>query len=232
MPVSETEKCARALLECEADLFDDGDGLARQLQPVGVEGPRHQGALTRVEQVARRRVSHARFDVEQQAGLLRVERAEEDRALLPRRGAGDVQEVAAVGQEVGPCVDVFVARLVERGQGLGRAAGGGDAVEALRGAAGEDDDPFAIPRAAHADRVRQRLRRPARDVKLLELPRGDKTYGAAVRRPEGLVAGFGPGQLLRVERVERPQPEALSPGSVPDNQDHAAAVGRDQGARL
>src|SRR5687767_10744050 len=137
--------------------------------------------------------------------------------------------MAAVGQEVGPRVDVFVARLVERGQGLGRAAGGGDAVEALRGAAGEDDDPVAIPRASDVDRVRERLHRPARDVKLLELARGDKTYGAAVRRPEGLAAGFGPGQLLRIERIERPQPEALSPDRVSDNQDHAAAVRRDQG---
>src|SRR6185436_3307616 len=131
----------------ESDLFGDGDGLARQLQLVGVERLGHQGTFTHEEKIAWRGVSRGRLDIQHQACLFRVERADENPALLSLRAARDVQEVPTVGQEVGPRVKGFIARLIEYGYGGGRASGARDAVQTLSSVARKDDDPVAVPRA-------------------------------------------------------------------------------------
>src|SRR5664280_3355346 len=96
-----------------------------------------------------------------------------------------------------------------------RSPRGRHAVDGLGARAVEEDHAFGAPRAVGAPRgVADLLRRPARDLDLLQLAFREEGEEPAVGRPEGPRRALGAGQRLRGQRVERSYPDATFPGRV------------------
>src|SRR5205809_1778877 len=157
-----------------------------------------------------RSINRVSVVVQNQLVLARIERAEINAvALIPcvsTRNSGAIEEVAAVGQEVREVVHLLLARLIQR-QGDRRAARLRNAVQRAKDVGSEDDHAVAVPRRAAPTRcIAKRLRGTARGVNFLELAVREKSYEAAVGRPERIRRPLSPGQRLSRKRRERAEP--------------------------
>src|SRR5262249_56438832 len=90
--------------------------------------------------------------VHEEPRLLRVERAHEDRAVLPLPTSREIEEAAAVREKDGPAMRVLLAGFVELRHGTGLAPGVRDAEERAGWAGGKADDSLAVPGPAPSRR--------------------------------------------------------------------------------
>src|SRR5439155_13211868 len=126
-----------------------------------------------------------------------------DPAVLGRLGAGEVEKVPSVRQELRPPVADFPARFVERRDLLDRAARGRNAKDGTGARLFEQDDVVAVPGAAAAvGHIGDLLRRASRDLELHEAgsSKSDETSARSADRGVRLPRAF---QLLRLAGIER-----------------------------
>ena len=144
-----------------------------------------------------------------------------------------VEEVPAVGEEIGTLVRDIAARGVQRGQGRRLAAAGRHGVQ-RRLPVGEEDDARRRPassRRAIADRG-DGPRHGIGEADDLQLPIGKEAKGAAVGGPERAVGGVGSRQHARLRCVERADPELRPAGAFLDGDEcQVPPVRREHGAR-
>ena len=211
-------------------LLGDRERVAGRPDGLGVERLGHQAPVPQEEQEPRRRVDRIAVGGNEEAVLLAVQRSDVDAVGVlggGERVPGEVQEAAAVGEEVRPPVARLLAVRVDLGERHGGAARRLHLVEALLNVGGEDDHTVRTPAPAAARRGgAHRLRRAAAGVDLLELRAGKVRHEAAVRRPEGKRRVVRALERLRGERVERTHPEQLSAGGIGCGEHHPGAVGR------
>ena len=206
--------------------------LAAELSRLGVEAPRHQPIVDRVDQVAGLGVDRRAARAVQEAALAAVERRQVDPSFVDgAAGVGDVQEPAPVGQERGKAVGDLLLRVLDPGRRRRHAAAFGDHGEPAGHGRGEDDGPAAAPASSpRFDRVADRLDAPVGEGQLSQLPLGEEADPPAVGRPERVAGAFGVGEEARPDLVELLDPEPLLPLVVPAHEDDAPAVGGDRGA--
>ena len=139
-------------------LFRDRSRLARQHEPVEIERLRHERIVAKENHVALR-VLRRRAAVDQQpARPAGIERPDVD-GPGPGAGAvarpdGDIQEVAAVGQEERIPMQHVTRGLVERRHRTRRATRRRHAVQRRCGGRREQDHVVAAPRARRVERRR------------------------------------------------------------------------------
>ena len=189
---------AREADRVRADLLGERDRLARRLHGLRVERLRDERPVAHEEEIARRRVGDERLRRRERLRLRRVERADPVRAVVRLLVDRHVEEVAAVRQKLRPADLHLLARGVRLDGDGGRSARGRDALDRIVARAVEEDHALRAPGPVGARRrVADLLRRPARDVDLLELAVREEAEEPAVGRPEGARRSLRAGERLR-----------------------------------
>jgi hypothetical protein len=117
-------------------------------------------------------------------GLLvaRVEGCEIDSLMFTHGAAHEVDEVAAVGEEMRPPMGVLLAREIDLSDLSGLPAGCGDPIECVANAWRKQNDAIAVPCASTtAGGIAYDLRRPAADPNGLQLPMSEEPDGITIR---------------------------------------------------
>src|SRR5262245_4344732 len=104
--------------------------------------------------------------------------------------------MTTIRQKCWIAMSILLALPVEGCYWCGFSAGLSDPQQPTRGQP-KDNHSSAIPGAAiRGRRIAERLRRPARDLDLLEMVTGEEADVAAVRRPEGQPRALRAGERL------------------------------------
>src|SRR6266700_5132742 len=136
----------------------------------------------------------------------------------------EIQEVLSIRQEVRPAMRI-VLHSIHFGHRDRRSAFGGHNVQWHIDLRAKENNAARTPRAAASVlRIAQAERRPTGRVNTLELLVGKKTYRAAVWRPKGITRALSPIQRLRLERIQRSDPQARRSGLVHRHKGHALAI--------
>ena len=228
-PLADTENCAKPGRPVRrGHLVDEHTRLTRQLEPLRVEGLGHERSILDEEEVAGGvgGVVGRRNDLFAEIG---VERADIYPVVLRAGGAGKVQIMPAIRQELGPD-----ARLLSGGKRTERsrvpaAARHAEEPSAVR----EDDDVFLAPRGADlVDERAQGLHRATGQAHLPETPGdGEEPDLPSVGRPEGMRSSFGARHGGDGDGAEWPQEELREPSGEEQRECDLPTVRRD-GERL
>ena len=215
------------------DGIGDRDRLTGQRPGCGIEWLHHQGGAAHEDQrvLCNLEIGPALHQPDALARLVECRHVGRNRR---NPLVCHVQEVPAVGEEVGEAVPVFPARRVagddallagrtaglcrapspvRRGQRFERSTHRRDALESLSTDVPRADDdhvagaPGALDVFGKGRALADRLRWPTGAVYLQELAFGDERHVAAVGRPEGRARAARPGDGLCRGAVQRPQPE-------------------------
>src|SRR5207249_6543426 len=133
-----------------------------------------------------------------------------DAAILLGGRSGKVDIALSIGEKHRKPERVLAETLVQSHDTFGLPTAIGNAKKALVIDAEKDLAPGAPGCAPLRTNRTKNLWIAARGRNLHQIPLGEESDPAAVRRPERLRGAFGPRQALEFGRVEAPQPKALA----------------------
>ena len=148
----------KAVLAPQVDVLERGRGLADELQAPRIEPPREDRVVAPEKEVARLREHGIRVRREEAAGVLRIERREDDRGLLDVDVARQIDEVPPVGKKGGIEWATSPADTSSDRDRSRRASRGGDREEAARRTPSRRG---SCPRDSRRRRRPPRSRRPS-----------------------------------------------------------------------